>query len=249
MKGLFTTSWDDGHPLDLRLAEILSRYRCKSTFYIPSTNVEGYPTLSAREIIELRRMGFEIGSHTLNHRYLTGLTSAAAAKQIEEGKRQLEQIVGTAINGFCYPGGKFSEEHVQMVRSAGFEYARTTANLHLATIADPYRLPVSVQCYPHQNYVFLRNFVRHGHWRQRIKALQIMLNNSSLIARLKATLDHVCDFGGVFHLWGHSWELEQFNGWELLESFLEYADERIPLQNRFANFEIAQLARKYKQPS
>ena len=33
------------------------------------------------------------------------------------------------------------------------------------------------------------------------------------MARLQAVLDHVCAYGGVFHLWGHSWELEAFDGW------------------------------------
>ena len=32
---LITTSWDDGHPLDLRLAELLHKYDVPATFYIP----------------------------------------------------------------------------------------------------------------------------------------------------------------------------------------------------------------------
>ena len=32
---LVTTSWDDGHPLDIRLAEMLARYGVLGTFYIP----------------------------------------------------------------------------------------------------------------------------------------------------------------------------------------------------------------------
>lgn len=30
-----TTSWDDGHPLDLRVAELLSEYHLQGTFYVP----------------------------------------------------------------------------------------------------------------------------------------------------------------------------------------------------------------------
>ncbi len=30
-----TTSWDDGHPLDFRVAELLSKYGLRGTFYIP----------------------------------------------------------------------------------------------------------------------------------------------------------------------------------------------------------------------
>jgi hypothetical protein len=27
---------------------------------------------------------------------------------------------------------------------------------------------------------------------------------------------------GVFHLWGHSWELEEYQQWDRLDSFLAY---------------------------
>ena len=32
-----TTSWDDGHPLDLRVAELLAKYGLQGTFYVPMT--------------------------------------------------------------------------------------------------------------------------------------------------------------------------------------------------------------------
>ena len=31
---LFTTSWDDGHPSDLHVADLLERYGMKGTFYL-----------------------------------------------------------------------------------------------------------------------------------------------------------------------------------------------------------------------
>lgn len=55
---LFTTSWDDGHPLDLRLAELLVTYGFRGTFYVPCRNWQGEPVLSGRELRDLGR-GFE----------------------------------------------------------------------------------------------------------------------------------------------------------------------------------------------
>ena len=37
---IITTSWDDGHPLDFKLAELLNKYNLKGTFYIPRSNAE-----------------------------------------------------------------------------------------------------------------------------------------------------------------------------------------------------------------
>jgi hypothetical protein len=31
-----TASWDDGHPLDFRIADMLERYGLTGTFYVPS---------------------------------------------------------------------------------------------------------------------------------------------------------------------------------------------------------------------
>ena len=36
-----TTSWDDGHQLDLRVAELLTKYRLHGTFYIPKATENG----------------------------------------------------------------------------------------------------------------------------------------------------------------------------------------------------------------
>ena len=46
-----TTSWDDGHRLDLRLAEILDEYQLPATFYISPASTEIAPAdrLSPRE--------------------------------------------------------------------------------------------------------------------------------------------------------------------------------------------------------
>src|SRR5579872_2823021 len=57
-----TTSWDDGHPLDLRVADLLARYGIAGTFYVPATTAMG--TMSAAQFRELIP-NFEIGAHTL----------------------------------------------------------------------------------------------------------------------------------------------------------------------------------------
>lgn len=204
--------------------------------------------MSASEVRELRSLGFEIGSHTMDHIYLTRLTTAAANKQVESGKSELEQVLGEFVNGFCYPGGKFHEKHVEMVRASGFIYARTTENLHLDITTDPYRIPVSIQCYPHRKSVYLSNFIRYPKWGRRAGVLGIALSEHTLLTRLKIILDRVCSKGGIFHLWGHSWELDQFNGWKLLDDFFKYVDDRVILENRITNFSVAKLIRNQAEP-
>ena len=60
------------------------------------------------------------------------------------------------------------------------------------------------------------------------------------MSRLQAMLDHVCLHGGVFHLWGHSRELEAFDGWRQLDGFLRYAAAHIAAERRLSNHEVLQ---------
>ena len=68
-EALFTTSWDDGHPLDARVAELLSAHGFRGTFYMPLSNREGLPVMPPADVRRLGQ-GFEIGSHTIDHCYL-----------------------------------------------------------------------------------------------------------------------------------------------------------------------------------
>lgn len=238
LRPLFTSSWDDGHPLDVRLSELLQLHGFKATFFVPLSNREGLPVMSASQIRRLLDEGFEIGSHTLDHCYLTSVDDVTAQNQIDLGKEQLEQVLGERVPGFCYPGGKFEARHREMVRSAGFEYARTTKNLYSDIQQDAYAMPVGLQFFPHTSAVFLRNFIRNGDWLRRTRMLSQALSRSELLNQLKGALDAVCTQGGVFHLWGHSWELDQIDGWGLLNDFLSYAAEKIPNEDRLTNLDV-----------
>src|SRR4051812_36730612 len=64
---LVTTSWDDGDPGDLRLAEELAEFGLHGTFYL-CREFNGRPRLSDAQIRELAAIpGVEVGSHTLTH--------------------------------------------------------------------------------------------------------------------------------------------------------------------------------------
>src|SRR6185312_1811897 len=118
----------DGHPSDRKAAELLAKHGLRATFYVPIRNCEGPPVLSSTDLWQIANE-FEIGSHTLDHRFLRDLPAAVARRQIFQGKKILEDRLGRRIAGFCYPGGKFRGEHAVLAADAGFRYARTIANL------------------------------------------------------------------------------------------------------------------------
>ena len=46
---------------------------------------------------------------------------------------------------------------------------------------------------------------------------QILYGKSDWVATAEVVLEHVLIRGGVFHLWGHSWEIDQTGEWRNLE--------------------------------
>jgi peptidoglycan/xylan/chitin deacetylase (PgdA/CDA1 family) len=237
----FTTSWDDGHPLDLRVAELLARHGCRGTFYTPRRNAEGRAVLTSHELRALAQ-GFEIGGHTIDHVRLDRSNVA----QIEACKTRLEQELGHEVSGFSYPWGHHDAAVRAEVQRAGFRYARTIADLELAS-ADPFRVPVTLQLYPHRRAVYLASFVHGGHWLARAGSLACVMPTRDLEARIDLLLVRAIAHGGVFHLWGHSWELQEQRAWELLDRVLGRVAQAVP--RRLTNAEAYAPAASANTPT
>lgn len=229
----FTTSWDDGHPLDLRLADLLAVHGIRGTFYVPRRNIEGREVMSTAQLRQLAT-GFEIGGHTLDHVRLDRIHVDSARAQIADGKARTEDELGAAIHGFCYPGGAHNPHVRTLVRAAGFRYARTTENLHGAAPTDPFRVPTTLQLFPHARVTYCKNFVR-GHTWSRARLFRIALGSSSLDRLLAELLASIDEHAGVFHLWGHSWEIEERQLWTALDRFLARVAACVPPERRLDN--------------
>ena len=216
---MVTTSWDDGHQLDLRLADLLRANGLPGTFYVAPRNREfrQHDLLTEPQVRELATE-FEVGSHTITHPRLSSVPPSEAVQEIRDSKSLLEDITGKAVVSFCYPGGDYRQEHVQMVSDAGYGYARTVRR-YAFDIASPYQAPTSLHAYDHYSdlWPMLRfaryqpgRFIGYRHW-----------------DRLACDMfDRVVESGGVYHLWGHSWEIDRTGSWSRLENVLGYIGGR-----------------------
>jgi peptidoglycan-N-acetylglucosamine deacetylase len=231
-----TTSWDDGHILDHRLAALLDAYGLRGTFYVAPRNVElpRQERLRTRDLQILARQ-FEIGGHTLTHLRLTSLPDAVARKELVEGKDSLEQVIGVPLRCFCYPGGQYSDQHPAMVREAGFELART-ARRGVTGLSPRYETHTTVHAYRHLVDGPAAIRLAGGNLK---KAGQIYWNWDVLATTM---FDQVLTTRGVFHLWGHSWEIEQNKDWDRLERVLSYIGNRSNVKY-LDNGELADIAR------
>ena len=93
------TSWDDGHPMDLKIAELLDKYSVPGIFFMQIKNMDGRAVMNKKEIKELAKK-FEIGAHTYSHIDLTTLSLSGVKKEILKGKEILEQMLGKKVQKF-----------------------------------------------------------------------------------------------------------------------------------------------------
>jgi peptidoglycan-N-acetylglucosamine deacetylase len=213
---IFTTSWDDGHRLDLRLADLLVKHGAKGTFYVP---VKLEDRLETAELRRLRNLGMEIGAHTVNHVNLTA--AANAFGELVDSKHYLEDVLGEEITAFAYPFGKFDSHVARLVQTAGYRLARTTVAFSTQRRFDPYKMPTSFQFAPCSRAIHVRHALREwnlsglltwsGRWR-----CDTMLHRLAHHA-----IEDARGSSGVFHIWGHSWEIDSHGLWEELKALLQ----------------------------
>jgi len=72
--------------------------------------------MSWRDLASLDRNLVTVGSHTMSHPMLTTLDEVSARAEIVNSRRRLEEMLGRAVEFFCYPAGAYSESVTEEVR-------------------------------------------------------------------------------------------------------------------------------------
>jgi hypothetical protein len=119
---------------------------------------------------------------------------------------------------FCCPTGAFSRLHLEMIRRAGFIGLRTVEIGSLdfrRERAGLVLMPTTVQAYPHGLAALARNAIKRMAFSNlwRFVAHNRTTNWLELAGCL---LDLALGTSGVFHLCGHSWELDEADQWTRL---------------------------------
>jgi peptidoglycan-N-acetylglucosamine deacetylase len=212
---IITTSWDDGHPLDFKIADLLQKYKLGGTFYIPKSNAEN--DVMSESMIQALSKDFEIGGHTMNHLSADQVSPQKWEEEVNACYNWLSELTGIKPVCFCFPRGIYNDVAAAAVFKAGFKLARTT---ELMNITKPQALkivPTTIQIYDHSRLTYLKHLVK----RRRFANLFLWIRNNS-----EKELDRLTDkyvkqmiaTRGYLHLWGHSWEIEKYNLWDKLET-------------------------------
>jgi hypothetical protein len=183
-------SYDDGRDADRRLVDCFNRYGLKGTFHLNSGRLGLPGNITAEEVPTLFQ-GHEISSHTVNHPHLPLIGGEAIVSEIMEDRKRLEELAGYPVKGMSYPYGTYNDRVVAILEACGMEYSRTVVSTGGFSLpSDPLRWPAT--CH----------------------------HNDRLLERTEQFLTIPTYCGpALFYVWGHSYEFNNGNNWELMEEF------------------------------
>lgn len=201
---IIKASFDDATVEDLKVANLMKKYDIDTTFYWPvapkyANENNGRKSLNDEQMQMLAKE-FRIGSHTISHALLTRIPIEDARNEIILSRQMLQEKFDQPIDSFCYPRGYSNPQIQQIVIEAGYDNARSTLVGYVHKSENPYFEQTAIHvCCARKEYAGI-------HWyAYGMKLFQIA----------KKIPD------SVFHLWGHSWEIEKASEWYQFESFLE----------------------------
>jgi peptidoglycan-N-acetylglucosamine deacetylase len=219
---IVTTSWDDGDWQDLKLAEMLRQAGIAATFYVPMATPDGKPTLRPEHLRALVSEEFEVGAHTMTHPVLSDLYGRRLWVEVSDCKQVLEDILGREVEMFCYPRGRYNQEVLETVRRAGYRGARTTRMLCHNNSFGVFEMPTTLQAYPHNSVTYCKNLGRRRDLPGLYRYMFELRRLRSWVELGKRLFDQALEEGGVWHLYGHSWEIEERGLWNGLRELLDY---------------------------
>lgn len=225
-----TTSWDDGHVLDLRVAELLDKHGLTGTFYIARDFLA--ERMSETQLRELANR-HELGAHTLTHPTLTEIPLEQARAEITGSKAWLEDVLGLPVTTFCYPKGRNNPALQRLVQEAGYSLARGVEGYALHAGDNRWCVPTTLQIYPYPLRKMPDLVWWRGAWARLQPVREALPHMRTLRLSARALLDwqtlgrdllgQAVQQNGVWHLWGHSWEIDRYGLWDALDHMLGQA--------------------------
>jgi peptidoglycan/xylan/chitin deacetylase (PgdA/CDA1 family) len=134
-------TFDDGSETDsMAAATILKEHGFGATFYVTVGFIGTQGYMSSAQLRQLSETGFEIGSHSVTHRYLSDLDEAGLHEEIFDSKNRLEKMIGKPIRHFSCPGGRYDRRVATLAREAGYASVGTSRARANSRSSDPYGL-------------------------------------------------------------------------------------------------------------
>ncbi len=229
-KKAFTLSYDDNITQDERLIHLMEKYRVKGTFnLIPNwfaaedavfPEDETYINVTEKKARELYRNDWvEVANHGFNHIKMICFSTVKMTEDTMACRRKLEEMFGGIITGYAYPYGCYSKELMDVLEMCGIDYARTVCS------SNNFELPENwLEIWPTCHYA---------------EATLPQLTEDFLTNEVQGN-------PYMFYVWGHSFEFDQQDNWNIIEDLLEKVSGKEDEIWYATNGEICQYHKAYQ---
>ncbi|GLX66790.1 polysaccharide deacetylase family protein [Paenibacillus glycanilyticus] len=211
-----TLSYDDGRFADRRLVEIFNRYGLKGSFHLNSGLLGSKDRLGEDDIKPLYA-GHEVSAHTLTHPSIARCPNAQIVQEVTEDRRNLERIVGYTVRGMSYPNGSYNERIKSLLPGLGIEYARVVPS------TGQYHMP--------EDWLEWQPTCHHN---------RDLMKHAEEFVSLHKT-QHLY----LMYVWGHSYEFDNDNNWELMEQFGQFISGKADIWY-CTNMELVDYAKAFE---
>lgn len=186
-----TMSYDDGKLSDRRLISIFNKYGIRGTFHLNSGLWDKDERRIKPDEIRTLYEGHEIATHTVTHPTIARSPITEVIAEVMDDRKALEKLAGYPVRGLSYPNGSLSEDIVSLLPLCGIRYSRVVGSSDsFALPEDPYRWQAT--CH-------------HNH-----RLLELGEQFNALFKQ---------QYLYLMYVWGHSYEFDDQNNWELIEQF------------------------------
>ena len=120
-------------------------------------------SLSAQEIQHFAQADIvEIGSHTVNHPFLSALSGVEQQQELQQNKSHLEAIIERPVVSFAYPHGSYTSQTPALAQAIGFNCACSTRSDRVQSTVDSFELP-RIEAHDGDGEVFSRQLAQWYH--------------------------------------------------------------------------------------
>lgn len=202
-----TFSYDDGVKADIKLIKIFDKYGVKGTFNLNSIlfDCENWHDRMDEELTykTFINCGHEIALHGARHIFLNKVPLPEAANEIVQNRLYLENKFKKIVRGMAYAYNGYNSEIINLLKSLGVTYARTTEESHSFEVPE--------------NWLTLKPTCHHAD--PKLGELTDRFLNQSPEDEFKHREPW------IFYVWGHSYEFDDNGNWHIIENLCRRLSE------------------------
>lgn len=212
---VLTLSYDDGKVEDRRLVEIFNKYGIKATFNLNSGITDMSNRIPKEEWTSLYA-GHEVALHTYTHPTIARCSSSQILYEMYNDKLEIEKVFGVPVRGIAYPNGSCDDRCVETAKNLGIVYGRIAADKYSAVTSTetnakyaegPILLGDETGFGMPEDYMRWLPTCHHNHNLKKFGEKFMLLKKKQYLY--------------MMYVWGHSFEFERNNNWNIIEEFCE----------------------------